>query len=121
MYFNIEAINNELKYKYRIKDQYFMPEIKKNQLPKKYCYINDKLVLIYNSSFRTNLKYVDINKMQKKLKKIIKPYMKKPIHIKFKDKEGNIIIDDKNFYDEKINLHGGINLSIYNNNKVEIE
>lgn len=121
MYYNAEAINDDLKYKYRIKEQYFMPEIEKMQLPEKYCYINNKLILIYNNSFRTDFKHINVKKMQRKLRKIVKPYLKKPIHIKVKDNEGNTIIDDKNFYDEKVNIHGGIILSIYNNNKVEIE
>lgn len=121
IYYNRDAIGNDFNIKYQIKDQYFKPNSKKDILPKYYLYLKDKLVLIYNL---TEEKLTMLNykwKYQKKLDRIIKPFLKKPVHIKAKDKDGNVIINDKKFIDEKFNIHSGIVLSIRNDNSFIIE
>ncbi len=121
LYFNRKAINNKLKLKYNIVDQYYRPDGKKQKTPRYYCYIESKLVLLYDISSQFYLKSTYSKKNQRKLNRLIKPFFEKPIHIKIKDKNGEIIINDKNFVDESYNIHGGITLSIFNNGKFEIE
>lgn len=121
IYYNKTAINDDISIRYRISDQYFKPNYTIGAFVNYYCYIKGKLVLIYNRTNKNFLKSKCQKRHQKKLDKIVKPYLKKPIHVKAKDKEGNVIINDKNFIDEKFNIHGGIILSIRNNGKFKIE
>lgn len=119
-FFNSDAKENDIKIKYRIKDQYFKPDYKKDILPSYYCYLEGKLILLYDLTKGMFLRPNYEKKYQKRLNKIIKPYLKEPVHIKAKDKQGNTIIDDKNFIEETLNIHGGIILSIKNNNEFEV-
>jgi hypothetical protein len=121
IYFNKEATTNKLKIKHLIKDQYYRPDGKKQIIPNYYCYIEGKLVLFYDVSLKMYLKLTYSKKKQRKLNRIIKPFLKKPIHLKIKDKSGNIIVNDKEFIDGEFNIHGGITLSIFNNKKFKIE
>lgn len=121
IYYNREAKKNELLLKYQIKDQYYRPNSKKQYLPKYYCYVENKLVLLYDISFQIYSKKKYSKKNQKRINKIVKPFLKKPIHLKIKDNNDNIVINDKKFIDEEYNIHGGIILSIFNNGKFEVE
>jgi len=109
----------KLKSQYKIKDQY--ASLKSSSIyPSYYTYINDKLVLFYSSLdfLKNNLHFS--NRSKNRLLKKISPYLTKNEHIIAKDENGNIIIDDKNFRDEKYNIHGGSLLNIYNNGDFEI-
>ena len=111
-------INDKLKF--GINDQYYRPNKKHQRLPKYYCYIEDKLVLFYNSS-QIYLPSMYSKKNQRKIDRISRPYLNKRIHLKARDKNGKIIINDRNFRDESFNIHGGIILSIFNNGTFEIK
>ena len=116
IYFNEEATNNDLRYKYFISNQNYRPI---NNLPSFYTYVNNKLVLIYQNSLITeNTPYS--RKKQRKIDRLVKPFLNKIIHLKIRDEKGKLIINDKYFRDESINV-GGIFLSIYANGKVIVK
>ena len=117
IYKNTKALNKEIKFKYHYSRQYYRP---KNKLPCYYSFINENLILIFDESLRCNSNNIS-RKKQKKVDKIIKPYLSKPIHLKLKDENGNYIFNDKNFRDETIILHGGRILIIYGDNSFEIK
>ncbi|WP_438973552.1 hypothetical protein [Polaribacter sp.] len=117
IYLNEEAINNDLKSKFDITDQYYRPT---NDLPSFYTYIEERLVLIYDHSvISKNTPYS--KKKQRKINRLVKPYLNKTIRLKIRDDNGKLIVKDRHFRDEKITLHGGILLSIYENGKVIID
>ena len=117
IYLNEEAINNDLKSKFDITDQYYRPT---NDLPSFYTYIEDRLVLIYDHSvISKNTPYS--KKKQRKINRLVKPYLNKTIRLKIRDDNGKLIVKDRHFRDEVITLHGDILLSIYENGKVIID
>ncbi|MBC3845212.1 hypothetical protein H8K90_02365 [Winogradskyella echinorum] len=120
-YVNKQTKGDELRYKISIKDQYYRPEIDRMICPRYYCYIEGKLVLIYDlwSDMLEQPKYK--KRIKRKLKKLMKPYLDKPKHIKVRDSTGEIIINDKDFVPESFNIHGGITLSIFGNGEFKIE
>lgn len=119
-YLNNTALTDEIKKKYRIVDQYYRPVLNKGGLPKYYTFIKDKLVFLYDPLY-INKDHLNSKKNQKKIDKLIKNYLPKPIKIKLKDDTGKVIAIDKNFRDEVYNLHGGITLIIYGDNTYKIE
>ena len=122
-YFNDKAINNELHFEYKIKDQYYRKRMTTSPklFPIFYCYINRKLILFYDGALANYFEYDFTKKSKRKLIKKMKPFLGKPHHIIAKDENGNIIVNDKNFVDESFNIHGGITLSIYRNGRIKIE
>jgi hypothetical protein len=120
LYVNNEAINDELKYKFIIVDQYYRPNRLKQNLPKYYFYIEDKLVLLYNELEIYNTSS-NSKKHQRKIDRLIKPYLNEPTHLKVKNEDGKIIINDRNFRDESFNIHGGIKLYINADNSTNEE
>ena len=120
LYMNNEAINKDLKLKYRIKDQYYSLN-KNSNFPLYYTYVKDRLILLYNL-LPNNLSNPKLNEKTKRkwIKKINKT-LRKPEHVIAKDSSGNVIINDKNFIDDSFNIHGGETLYIYNNGKVKTE
>lgn len=121
IYFNRDSKKSKVKIKYQIKDQYFRPNLKKQMIPSYYCYIEDKVVLVYDILSKYYLKINYSKKKQRQLNRLIKPFFKKPTQLKVKDRKGNIIINDKEFVEEEFNIHGGIILSIFNDMKFKIE
>lgn len=116
-YFNKYARQDSLKFQYDISDQYYRPT---NNLPGFYTYIEGKLVLIFDNSL-TSINFLNSKKRQRKINRLVKPYLSKTIHLKIKDDSGKVIINDKHFRDESITIHGGVTLSIYENGKVIIK
>ena len=119
LYFNKQTRKDQLEFKFTIVDEYYRP--RKNRFPRYYCYIEDKLILMYDVLSHSFLEPMHSKKNQRKLIRIMKPFFEKSIHLKVKDNDGNIIINDKNFVDEQYNIHGGITLSIFDNGKFTIE
>ena len=122
LYSNNEAIKDQLKISYKIKDQYYNIHVRRpSEFPIFYGYISDKLVLFYDL-MPGLICASDISKRsRRRLSKRIKPYLKEREHIIAKDSEGNVIINDRDFVDETYNIHGGIILKIYNDGKWEVE
>lgn len=121
-YVNTQTKGNELRYKISIQDQYYRPELDRMICPRYYCYIDQKLVLIYGLWLGNNLEQPKYKKkVKRKLKKLLKPYFDKPEHIKVRDSTGKVVINDKDFVPESFNLHGGISLSIFGNGEFKIE
>ncbi|RAV27385.1 hypothetical protein [Sinomicrobium soli] len=122
LYSNNEAIKDQLKISYKIKDQYYNVHVRRpSEFPIFYGYISDKLVLFYDL-IPGLISTSDISKRsRRRLSKRIKPYLKEREHIIAKDSEGNVIINDRDFVDETYNIHGGIILKIYNDGKWEVE
>lgn len=120
IYLNRGTLKEELRYKYSIVDQYFRPKGKYSTIPTYYCYINEKLVLFYDSWSDSYKKPKYKKKTMRKLVKLLKPYFDKPKHIKVRDSTGKVIINDKDFVEEGYNLHGGIELWVYADGKTKI-
>lgn len=109
-YYNDKAINSDLKIILTIRDQYYEPALSNNKMfPSSYSFINEKMILFYETNFSEN--YIN-DKCKKKFLKKMQPYLEKKTHLKIKDENGRIIIDDKNFRDNTYNLHTGIILKI---------
>ena len=117
LYFNKQAINNQLMLSYRIIDQYYSLNLKDPPIlfPKYYSYFNSKLILIDDEILAINSSLNFTRKSKRKLIKIIEPYLNKKEHIIVKNENGKVIINDKNFRDESFKMHGGIILDIYKN------
>lgn len=101
-----------------LKDQYYEHKITNYNIPYSYFYVDQKLVLFY-------IDFITFNKSnkKKKIKKIIrkiKPFLFPKEHIVAKDNTGKIIIDDKNFREEIINIHGGKILHINKNQSFQL-
>lgn len=118
-YFNDKAINSDLKITLTIRDQYHEPQTTNNKMfPSSYSYFNDKMIFFYETNSSEN--YIS-EKCKKNFIKKIQPYLEKKTHLKIKDENGNIIIDDKNFRDNTYNLHTGIILNINANKTYLLE
>jgi len=120
LHVNKHAKKNDIKYKFSIQDQYFIPKIEKITGPSYYCYMEGKLVLIYDLWLEITEKPKYKKRINRKLKKLLKPFFDKPEHIKVKDSTGKIIINDKDFILQRYNLHGGITLSIFQDGSFKV-
>lgn len=110
---------DKVKIEYYLIDQYYFPR-KLGNLPRFYCYIDEKLIFIkdHHEEF---VKYKSIKKALRKINRLVDPYLNKRIHLKARDENGKVFINDKYFRDETFTIHGGITLSIYNNGKYEVK
>ncbi len=119
-YVNKQTKGEELRYKISIKDQYFRPDLDRSICPRYYCYIEEKLILIYGlwSDILKQSEYK--KKVKRKFKKLLRPFFDEPEHIKVRDSTGEIVINDRDFVPEMYNIHGGIVLSVFGNGEFKI-
>ncbi len=120
-YENKQSKKNELRAKFAIQDQYFIPNIDRSLCPSYYCYIEGKLILVYNSWLDIAEQPKYRKKLKRKLRKLLKPYFDKPKHLKARNNSGELVINDRNYVPESYNLHGGITLSIYFNGEFNVK
>lgn len=106
---------------YKIIDQYYSLDSGLQPYPNNYTYISDKLVLIYDNWSKLMDDSSVSKRCKRKIRKRINKTLEEQQHLYFKDKNGKVILDDKNFRpDTSFNIHGGILLSIYADGKHEI-
>lgn len=120
LFYNESAKQEEIKYSYHITDQY--SQLKKGDdeslFPNSYCYFNKKLAL-FHYPFSPSIKFT--TKSKKKLIRKMIPFLNKKEHLKVKDENGKIIINDKYFRDDSYKIHGGMNIHIYGDNTIKTE
>lgn len=71
--------------------------VESDNMPNAYAFIEDRPVLIYHVNSRETYNPAYSKKNIRKFNKMMDRYLNNPEHIKAKDEDGNIVIDDKSF------------------------
>jgi hypothetical protein len=119
-YYNKNATQKEVSYIFSIKDQYI--SLKENSnYPLFFTFINNKIVLLYTNTAANNNKVKLSKRSKKRLAKKIKKSLGTTERLIVLNPRGKKIIDDNHFNPhESFNIHGGITLKIYTDNRIEI-
>lgn len=119
-YFNAEAKGKELFKVYKIKDQY-LSFTENSKIPLFFTEIKNKLVLLF-FQYSDDLSLQNLSKKSlKRLQNKINKNLEEKERLTAYDKDGNKVIDAKEFYpNESINIHGGILLKIFADNSIQV-
>lgn len=71
--------------------------IENDNVPNAFAFVEDRPVLIYHINSREAYNPAYSKKSIRKFNKMMDRYLNSPEHIKAKDEDGNIVIDDKSF------------------------
>jgi hypothetical protein len=85
--------------------------------PQYYSIVRDRPVLIYFNFFNSAFCRVVRSKSKRRLNNIIEPFLPEKTEIKARDKNGNVIIEDKNFREEFHYGHGAGRVITYFKNR----